>query len=344
MALALSALTTARDDSGSQTGATASVTITAGRFYILFLTVRGNPLPIADATLSGLSRTWGAPDISYYFPGSFHHSMAWAFLCSSTQTGTISWDATANTQTVGWQLVEITGQPSSGVVVQRGQTSGASPTTLTLSAFSSAQNAGVGWFWGRGANDTFTVGSGFTSLGSIGASNNQNAMGEYSINDPTIDASWSTFVEVGVIGYEISGQAQIFVGGSITPIGTLGKMMTKLFAGSITPVGTLAKAVAKTLALAGSITPVGTLTKTMSKFFSGSITPVGTLSRSVFHPFLHFVTEVARVLVGKSEDSKALTAKSETGLTLTAKSELSKTLTQKTEDSKTLTRKDEVQG
>lgn len=69
--------------------------------------------------------------------------------------------------------------------------------------------------------------------------------------------------------------------GSMTPGGALTRQTARKLTGSVTPSSTLATVKASLVSLAGSITPAGSLRRLMQRPLSGSITPAGAASRQM---------------------------------------------------------------
>lgn len=199
------------------TATTASVTVTAGRLYMFTVvskteistdpnqpTITGNGLTVAQVP------TNGTQVIDSTSSSRRRHTLLWAY-CASTSTGTFTIDFGGQTQvTSGWAIDEIaSGFFSTTPIVQAAKNlslTAVTSITATLGAFSSTLNATYGSFGVSNGTNNPTAGSGFATVTSVQDSveGNLGLETEFRVdNDTTVDFTFSSDSELGVIGCEI---------------------------------------------------------------------------------------------------------------------------------------------
>lgn len=256
----------------------------------------------------------------------------WRAMGASPSAGgvTVNWalnPVSCNFQIIRFSGVDTTGTNGSGAIgATNSANTGATDTTpATTSVTTTRANSRViGFACGRG--QTYTVGSGFTSIlinqTASSAGNAVRSSSEYkdvasSGTSTTTDFSLSSAGDWVIAALEILEPGGTVynqtVSGSITPTGTLVKATTHKLSGGITPTGTLRKAT--TRALAGALTPAGTLLRSrlVIKALTGAITPAGALlTRQVkilagaIAPAGALVRTITKVLTGAITPTGAL--------------------------------------
>lgn len=205
--------------------ATASVTFTANRLYILTVNSRtgisANP---NQPTASGGNVTWVVPtngsEVIDTTSSSRRRLTTLYGICSSTTTGAVTIDFGGQSQeTFGWIIDEITsGFDSSGTIVQAAKNNSQTAVTsitATLGAFGSANNATYGAFGVSNGTNTPTAGTGFTLVTTntdAGGDGNLSLDTEFRAdNDTTVNFTFSSDSELGCIGLEIKASATTVV-------------------------------------------------------------------------------------------------------------------------------------
>lgn len=158
------ALTTGTDSTDATSYTTASVTLKAGRLYLLSIV---NTAASANA-VSGITggATWTSRSTTQY-NGTAHRVSIWSGVPTVDYSGALAIDFGANTQTgCRWSLNEFSGVDTAtdDGIVQQAVGTGTSTTPLaTLAAFASANNATFG-VNANTSDSTTTPGTGFTEL------------------------------------------------------------------------------------------------------------------------------------------------------------------------------------
>lgn len=243
--------------------------------------------------------------------------------------------------------------------------------TVTGAALANANNAQWTAFGTSGGQNIPTAQDGSTLLNAVTKGSPANAEGTvYEIGDNharTVIAAANTIC--GIL-LEVSQQAALVLGGTITPSGALAKLFRKPLAGTLTPTGALASQTNRFRSFAGSITPQGSLSigKLLKKALAGTITPVGTLTRQLYKTYYVAIagtispagTLAARFLgthylalsglitpVGtlvRSVRSFLLSTPVEVDISLTPSSETAATLTPTSDEPAILIPTDEIEG
>lgn len=214
MAIEITGLTQGQDGTDDPDAVVDSATYTAGRLYLLTLCSRADAVQPTISSISaptGSGITWtiiGAAN-NFDASGSRRTMFLYRGVPSSTVTSdfTITWGATQTAKT--WAVDEVTGMDTtgtqgSGAIVQQVPGSGAGVTSLsiTLAAFTSANNATYGAF-GNSGEGALSAGSGFTRIGNQQLSGEAGLGTEYLIgNDTSVDMSNGT-MDIGGIAIEI---------------------------------------------------------------------------------------------------------------------------------------------
>lgn len=229
MAVACVNLTAGTDGTDDTDSATASVTFTAGKLYLLTLCSRTDATQptissISVPTGSGMVWTIIGSAVDFDASGSRRTLFLYRAMPTSTATGaiTITWGQTQTAKS--WCIDELTGMDASGTqgsgaIVQSvsNQGSGVTSLTVTLAAFASASNATYGAFGNAGEGE-LSAGTGFTRFG------NQQVVGECGLgteflatNDTSVDMSNGT-MDVGGIAIEIKvGAVKDMIGMGFIP-------------------------------------------------------------------------------------------------------------------------------
>jgi hypothetical protein len=185
-------LTTAQA-SASDSHNTASISPGANKLILVFIRVGSDSVTIDSVTGNGITYAEVVFDAE---PGG--NSIAcYRGMSSSPTTGAITIDFSGSA--IGaWSVVEFDNVDTTGVnganaVVQNATNVDTSATslTVTLGAFSSADNATAGMiYYAASALNTLSVGSGFTELGNVSQSGIGGIISEWKdTNDTTVDAS-----------------------------------------------------------------------------------------------------------------------------------------------------------
>ncbi len=202
---------------------TASVTFTAGRFYLLtFVSRTGITADPTQPTATGTGMTFTVVPTNgtqVYDNSSSSRKRQTLFygLCSSNTTTTVVFDEAGQTQTdAEWCIDEIasglviTGTNGINAIVQSAKNLDATATTntitATLAAFASANNATYGSF-AEGNGSTLTVGSGFTSISESHVNGSCSLLTEFNVgNDTTVNATNGINSELGAIALELQAE------------------------------------------------------------------------------------------------------------------------------------------
>jgi hypothetical protein len=211
MAITAANLTNGNNTTDATSFTTASISPTASRLLILAVDSSIASGTSAAPTVTGNGLTWVEFGVGGEY-GSADRGI-WLFRAmGSPSAGTVVIDFAAVTQTnCNWSIneftgVDTTGSNGSGAIVQTvkdiGATAGTS-ASVSLAAFGSANNMAFGAF-SHAAAEAKTVGSGFTALSNTGnITPGLSLMCEYKLNSTTVDASWASTVNRGVIAAEI---------------------------------------------------------------------------------------------------------------------------------------------
>jgi hypothetical protein len=212
-ALSQNNLTNGYDEVDATSFTTASVTPSANA--LLLLTVSASVTGGSAApTITGNGLTWVqvvTRQTSYGDSWDSRRITIFRAMGASPTTGTITIDFSGITQSrCLWSLSEFTGADTSGTdgsgaIVQSGgnDQSGGTSLTVTLSAFSSANNMAYGaihHWW----NEATTLGTGFSEIyDTTTSSGTTGFQTQYKLNDETVDWSWTTSVRASAIALEI---------------------------------------------------------------------------------------------------------------------------------------------
>lgn len=205
-------ITTGVDSTDATTYTTASVTLKAGRLYLMsFVNTAASA-----AAISGIAGgpTWTSRGSTQYNTAA-HRVSVWSGVPTVDYTGTIVVTFGA-TQTSGrWSLNEFSGVDTAtndGVVQVATNTGNDTTPIATLAAFGSANNATFGAL-ANTADSTTTPGSGFTELSDLSTSTTPASFlqTEWRVdNDTTVDGT-ITSGQWGAIAAEIKADASPFV-------------------------------------------------------------------------------------------------------------------------------------
>mgnify|MGYP003536993352 FL=1 len=195
----------------SLTYTTASVSVPAG--YLMLFSVSSDTNAVLP-TISGLGVTWtqvasGSGGTNNWDVTTFRALS----LSPLSGTITITFSSTTSLDDVAWildtfQNVDQSGTGGANAIVQTATNSGAGVTslTVTLAAFSSADNATFGAMVVNGTNN-ITPGSGFTELNENDASSRTTQTQFKNTNDTGVDWSWSGNQSVGGLAIELKYSA-----------------------------------------------------------------------------------------------------------------------------------------
>lgn len=215
MAVSVVNLTSGGDADGTSSSTTASVSPSANKLELITVTSRTNISANPNIpTLTGNGLTWEQVNTVLWDTagGSRKRVTMFRAMGALPSSGTITIDFDGQAQThVAWVLDEFTnmdttGTDGSGAIVQSAvnadTTGGATSLTVTLGAFSSANNATYGGFT-EGNNVELTPGTNFSGIG-YGTSGVVTVTTIfYDANDTTVDASEALPSELGGIAVEI---------------------------------------------------------------------------------------------------------------------------------------------
>lgn len=185
------------------------------RLYLCHVLLRcptGTPISVTSITGGGL--TWVLEETTQVGTETNVIETWRAQVPSGATTDNLDFVVTSDPVRAVFVLDEYTGVPTTGTngsaaIVQSviSATTAESNITVTLAGFlNDASNYAVGIFYHR-ANETSTVGSGFTALANTtfgGATGPVSALSEYKVGeDLTVDASWATHSPACAIAFEI---------------------------------------------------------------------------------------------------------------------------------------------
>ena len=167
--------------------ATNSITPTTGRVVWLSVVSQG----VSVSSVSGNGLTWTLAQTSVNT--GLRITTYWGY-AASPSAGAITVNLSGSSTSYNWSVTESDNTNTSSPVVQTAtNTSAAAPSlTVTLASFSNSANATYGAFV-HAAQESSTVGSGFTSLHTNGVGANPGGiLTEYRTdNDTSVDASWA---------------------------------------------------------------------------------------------------------------------------------------------------------
>lgn len=206
MAITATHLITNETNSGATSYVTASITPSANKLVLAGVASQiagGTP---NTPTLTGASMTWTL--VTTYLDVATNRRISlFRSLTSAPGTGVLTIDFAGQSQTrCNWSIsefdkVDIGGINGTRAIVQTvtGEVSGTNTgLTLTLGAFSGANNATYGVVRHNGASLAITQGTGFTELGELNGIN-QNIESEFvATNDTTVDWTWASSAVVGI--------------------------------------------------------------------------------------------------------------------------------------------------
>jgi hypothetical protein len=202
------ALTTDVDSTDATSYTTASVTLKAGRLYLLSFVNTAADAAVSSGIAGG--PTWTSRSTTQY-NGTAHRVSIWSGVPTVDYTGTIVISFGA-TQTSGrWSLNEFSGvdtATTNGVVQQAVGTGNDTTPLATLAAFGSANNATFGALANE-ADASTTPGSGFTELSDPGGSSFLQTQWQVG-NDTTVDGT-ITSGQWGACAVEIKADASAFI-------------------------------------------------------------------------------------------------------------------------------------
>jgi hypothetical protein len=208
----------AGDSTDSTTYTTASITLKAGRLYLMSVV---NTAASAGAISSiDNSGTWTSRS-STQFNGTAHRVSIWSYAPTVDYTGTLVINFGANTQTSAtWSLNEFAGVDTTtndGVVQQAVGTGNSTTPLATLAAFGSAANATFGAL-GNVSDTTTTPGTNFRELSDTSSATPVGCLQtEWQVgNDTTVDGT-ITSAQWGACGIEIKASTAPFVIPASTP-------------------------------------------------------------------------------------------------------------------------------
>lgn len=242
MAVSLTALTSNASGTDSTSYTTASVSPSAnGVLCVAVLVQRNSGIP-STPSISGLSLSWTTEQNNDYHDGTSAFMgrllLAYAPTGASPGSGTISISLGGTTHTACvWAVFELTGTvDTSDPFVQSVSAKGTGGTSgsATLSSFADATNGVALGITSHQRNEGHTPGSGFTELqdvsgvsGGLGSLQVEYKTGE----DTSVDASWPTSVQWGMIAAEVRVVSVVTVtgdsgaatasGGTATPVVTV---------------------------------------------------------------------------------------------------------------------------
>lgn len=257
-------LTSGNDSTDSTTYTTASVTLKAGRLYLLSI-VNTAASAAAVASIAG-GPTWTSRSTTQ-FNTTGHRTSIWSGVPTVDYTGTVVVTFGATQTGACWVLDEMSGVDTSSNdgIVQNAVGTGNSTTPLaTLAAFGSANNATYG---AHGVANASTVapGSGFTELAEATAATPASRVEtEWRVdNDTTVDAT-CTSGQWGSCAVEIKADASTFVippGPDLYmafgPSGTTTTVFRVSSIGAVLATGVLQSTTAASIPLPSNITPSG---------------------------------------------------------------------------------------
>lgn len=205
-------ITSGGDSTDQDTYTTASVTLKAGRLYLLSVENSHASAAPAVSSITG-GGTWAVTDATNgttTFNGGLNRLSVWYLVPTADYTGTLSISFGASSGVTGacWALTEMAGQPAAGFLVQVAKATGNSTTpSVTLSAFAASANCTFGAI-GIANTSGVTPGTGFTELAdATAATPAQGLETEWRVdNDTSVDAT-VTSGQWAIIGIEVAADA-----------------------------------------------------------------------------------------------------------------------------------------
>jgi hypothetical protein len=163
VAIAFSSLTDNSSASDATTYATASVTLTANRLYLLFVSHRTTTGPVTAATATSTGATWVAIDSQGFNNDDgtgLNRITVLRTMVGSDQTGAITIAFGGQTQLgAAWAVIEVTGMDTSGtngsgaiVTSNKNLSTGVLTLTLTFAALSASANRPIAGFGSINSN------------------------------------------------------------------------------------------------------------------------------------------------------------------------------------------------
>ena len=221
MAITATALTSGESAADDTAYVTASITPTANRLVLVAVASRVSTSPPESPTLSGNGLTWVEVGTITGTGASTRRITLFRSMGAAPSAGAITIDFAGNIQIgAAWSVVEFAGIDTSGAngagaIVQTATNNvgAATSLTVTLAAFSSADNGAYGAFF-AGANEVQSAGAGFTELDDVGTTGEPlRCHTEWRVdNDTTVDASSASSTGRGGVAVEIKAAG---VGGAI---------------------------------------------------------------------------------------------------------------------------------
>lgn len=206
-------ITASSSSTDATTYATASVTLKAGRLYLMSVENSHGSSATAVSTISG-GPTFTSRSTTQY-NSSLNRVSIWSAVPTTDYTGTLTIDFGATTQTGAcWSLDEMSGvdTTTNDGIVQNAVGTGNSGTALaTLAAFGSTSNATYAAH-GHAAATASAPGSGFTELSDVTAATPAQALcTDWRVdNDTTADATF-TSAQWGSCAVEVKADTSSFV-------------------------------------------------------------------------------------------------------------------------------------
>lgn len=212
-------LTTGSSNVAGTSWVTASVSpSTNALILVTFVARNGSSVQPTVSSISGLGLTWEkVTSVGVDTSGASRRTLELWRTMGTPSAGTITITTGESDTGAVWSVDQITGVDTSGsngsgAIVQSAtnsdETGTATSLTVTLGAFSSANNGTWGSF-GIASNPTFTVGSGFSQVSNIGSADaniNSAIFNEFkSTNDTTVDET-STIDQIGGIALEVKAE------------------------------------------------------------------------------------------------------------------------------------------
>ena len=215
MAVAASNVIANADSTDQNSYTTASVSVTAGRLYLVLVRHTRDTAGTANTpTVTGASQTWEVVDTRLYATDSKVRTTLFRCEAASTTSGALTIDFAGQLQNqCGWIVDEITGQVQgangANAIVQSttGDSNGASVTSfsLTLAAFARAANAVWAGIRVATFSTTVTHEGGYSELAEQGTSGAAKAESEFKDSSDT-SPSWTLGSDqvAGAIAVEIN--------------------------------------------------------------------------------------------------------------------------------------------
>lgn len=227
-------LTSGTKTADATSATTASISVTQGRLYLL--SVASKTEITADPnqpTATGTGLTFAVPSngtVVYDNSSSSRRRVTFLWArATATGSTTVVIDFGGQTQVTSvWSIEEIaSGFASIAPIVQAAQNSSpavaVTSITATLGAFGATGNITFGCGAIGNGTDTITVGASFTQLTQTkdATENNINLLTEYQMaNDTTVNMSFTSQAECGIIGVEIKAEVIEFDAGTASGIKT----------------------------------------------------------------------------------------------------------------------------